>query len=103
MAINRKLAFDGVSSQVFEHKQVARELAVRHFNQSTVIDLHLSALGNAYVNEAGGVNVQAFEFKAIDDTGREAYIAINSAESPHSGFVSITTWHNDLFPHAIFD
>ena len=97
MPIHSKVAFDGVSSQVYRHKQAAREYAVQHFKPSTVTDFHLTNLADAYVNAAGDVIVQCFIFGAIDDTGREAYIIMYSEESPRSGYVTVTSWHYDIW------
>jgi len=96
MPIDAQIEFADVSSKVREYEQAALELATRHFNQSVVIDIQLSFLVDAYANEAGGVNVQGFEFAAIDDTGREALVTVYRSDSRSSGFVSINTWHNDI-------
>lgn len=83
----------------------ATELAQRHFNNSTVVDVRLgnewsegTRIGITFDEDENFVfYLDGLEFTATDDTGRTAFITIPAAEATFT-FINITTQHNDRIP-----
>jgi hypothetical protein len=101
MDMDEQIAFAGITSESLDfHSEIAMDFAVRHFVNSTVMNLELFTLNvNGLVASSDGyfVELAALEFSVTDNTGREALVRI-STESALRSMVSVTTQHNDFIP-----
>jgi len=102
MSISEQIAFAGISDETLEaYLQTAMTLAQAQFNTSSVSDVQLTDLATNGLLD-GVVDLAAFIFTAVDNTGREARIFIPVTDTG-IGMVNIITSHNDFIPGFNYD
>jgi len=104
MDIYEQMNFVGLSSERLEaYAQTVKDLAQRHFNNSTVADVQLTFLNLGSSADHTAVVLDGLSFTATDDTGREAHIQLPSESANFHTWISIMTQHNDFIPDFHFD
>jgi len=85
MDVSEQIKMAGITKEELErYSETAMELAQRHFNLSTVVDLDVTYIGSFGIttsNNVRTVEISMLGFVATDDTGIKANISIPAEES----------------------
>jgi len=105
MDIHEQMGYVGLSSAQFEaYTQTAKDLAQRHFNNSTVADVQLVFLGIGPTGDSPeGFVLDSLSFSITDDTGREANVSMPTSSAIFHNWINISTQHNDFIPGFFYE
>jgi len=105
MNTSEQMALLGITQYELDaYKEIALEIATRHFNNSEVVEISQNNQWSTFVifprlddNGELALTLNSVNFTAVDDTGREAHIGI-PAQSSLFASTQISTQHNDFIP-----
>ena len=102
MDLEEQIEFVGLSNEALDsYTQKVSKLANAQFNSSNVVNIELQAITPTITNN-NEVYIEALNFTAIDNNGREAVILIPATDSILQT-VRISTNHNDFIPYFQFN